>query len=512
MTAAVGANHVSPGRPRGQAGNEGSDSKAQMPLPGPAPGGHGATNPGFAGQSVLGSLEGLEPVVAGDILDADEKRPDEHFIPLTRAALVERLTRPDLWPQGEATAAARLFSYLDYWRRQQYAARLVSLERSYEPFNPDSDLFVTRRYAQEERAELQAYVVAGVEDLLRQANFISVPRDKVEEFISTKESVYGLDLKVDAEIFEELLLFYRGASVKKEQRRTISRFFRKQEFDVPIFRRVFVLFKVKPMEKHIADVQAAMKISREDAARLVAKSRRHLPAQLTEQVQDNIYLKIFKNMPRSELEMAFPNTQVKFRLRDKVWLGVTGGGALGAGMFGAAGKLALAFSNPVTAAGAFGGIGMVLVRQIINVMNQKQQYMRVMAENLYFHSMADNRGALSTLAERAAEEDFKEEMLLYCVLAKENVHRSDLPLVDKAIERFIERTFNLQVDFDVSDALERLMRDGLVREDRDGMLHTLPPRDASFRIDALWDRILDDLPDLTAVPGREVDKPEGART
>ncbi|MGE3780996.1 MAG: hypothetical protein AB7F89_27655, partial [Pirellulaceae bacterium] len=215
MTAAVGANHVSPGRPRGQAGNEGSDSKAQMPLPGPAPGGHGATNPGFAGQSVLGSLEGLEPVVAGDILDADEKRPDEHFIPLTRAALVERLTRPDLWPQGEATAAARLFSYLDYWRRQQYAARLVSLERSYEPFNPDSDLFVTRRYAQEERAELQAYVVAGVEDLLRQANFISVPRDKVEEFISTKESVYGLDLKVDAEIFEELLLFYRGASVKK---------------------------------------------------------------------------------------------------------------------------------------------------------------------------------------------------------------------------------------------------------------------------------------------------------
>jgi hypothetical protein len=481
--------------PQLSAGSDGAGNASASAIPQPGP--------------VVIAIDAETQAAPSDILD--EKRPDEHFIPVTRLALVERLIRPEVWPNGEAQQVARLFTYLDYWRRQQYAAALVHLERAYEPFNPDSDLFVTRIFTQAERAEMQAYVVAGVEQLLRQGNFISVPRDTVEEFISTKESIYGLDLTVDSEIFEDLLLFYRGASVKKEQRRRISRFFRKQEFEVPIFRRVFVLFKVKSPDKHIEDVKAKMGISREDAARLVARARHHLPAQMTEHVQDNIYLKMFKNLPRSELEMAFPNTQVRFRLKDKLWLCATGGGALGAGMFGAAGKLALAFSNPVTAAGAVGGLGMVLVRQIINVMNQKQQYMRVMAQNLYFHSMADNRGALSTLADRAAEEDFKEEILLYCVLAKERVNRSDLRLVDKAIEAFIDKTFNLQVDFDVADALERLMRDGLVREDREGTLHTLAPREAAMRIDALWDRILDDLPEITSVPGREADRPDGAR-
>jgi hypothetical protein len=493
MAVASGAGQISHGRADGLQRSEAPDARAPQPLP------------------VIVSIDAETPAERGDILEADEKRPDEHFIPVTRTALVERLTRPEIWPNAEAQHVARLFTYLDYWRRQQYAAGLVHLERAYEPFNPDSDLFVTRQYSQAERAEMQSYVAAGVEQLLRQANFISVPRDKVEEFISTKESIYGLDLKVDSQVFEELLLFYRGASVKKEQRRRISQFFRKQEFEVPIFRRVFVLFKVKTLEKHIEDVRATMNVSREEAAKLVTRSRRHLPAQMTQQMQDNIYLKIFKNMPRSELEMAFPNTQVKFRLWDKVWLGVTSGGALGAGVFGAAGKLALAFSNPVTAAGAVGGIGMVLLRQVMKVMNQKQQYMRVMAENLYFHSMADNRGALSALSDRAAEEDFKEEILLYCVLAKENVNRSELRLVDEAIETFIEKTFNLQVDFDVSDALERLMRDGLVREDREGTLHTLAPREAALRIDALWDRILDNLPDITAVPGREIERSDGAR-
>ena len=218
-------------------------------------------------------------------------------------------------------------------------------------------------------------------------------------------------------------------------------------------------------------------------------------------------MKLFKNMPRSDIEMIFPNTQVKFRMKDKVWLGVTGGGALGAGVFGAAGKLALAFSNPITAAGAMGGIGLVLFRQIMNVMNQKQRYMVIMAQNLYFHSMADNRGVMTKLADRAAEEDFKEEILLYSVLAKETVNRRDLGAVDEAIQHYVERMFGLQVDFEFEEALDRLIADGIVSEDADGTLHCLPPADAAARIDGMWDQVLDSLPDYESGPGRELERP-----
>ena len=440
-------------------------------------------------------------VAAGAVV---EPRGDEHFLPVTRYALVDRLTRPQTWQPGVAAEARRFFRYLDFWRQQRHATQLLRLVDAYEPFSPDSDLFVTRQYTEAERGEMQVRVIAGVERLVRQANYTVVARDEVSESILSKESHYGLDLKVDFDTFEELIVCYRGESVTKAQRRTLAKFFRKQEFDVPIYRRMLVLFKLKSMEQHISDVRSASRVSREEAEKLVRKAR----AQISPQIKtENIYIKIFKNIPKSDVEMVFPNTQVKFRMQDKVWLCVTGGGALGAGVFGAAGKLALAFSNPITAAGAIGGIGMVLFRQIMNVMNQKQRYMQVLAQNLYFHAMADNRGAMTKLADRAAEEDFKEEILLYSVLVKERVHRSELHEVDDAIQAYIERTFGLHVDFELNDALGRLMQDGLVREDAEGMLTALQPAEAAARIDAMWDQILDMLPDVSTRAGVEIERP-----
>jgi hypothetical protein len=121
--------------------------------------------------------------------------------------------------------------------------------------------------------------------------------------------------------------------------------------------------------------------------------------------------------------------------------------------------------------------------------------MVVMAQNLYFHAVADNRGVMTLLADRAAEEDVKEEMLLYSVLAKEAANVRDIAAIDEAIEHYLAKTFDLQVDFDISDALGRLKRDGIVTELRDGTLETLAPQAAAQQIDKLWDTCLDQLPD-----------------
>lgn len=225
----------------------------------------------------------------------------------------------------------------------------------------------------------------------------------------------------------------------------------------------------------------------------------------TEVNENNIYLKLFKNIPRSDVEMVFPNTRVKFRLMDKLRLGVTAGGGLGMGAVGAAGKLAVAATNPLMAAGAVLGLSGVAFRQAMNFFNQRQRYMVVMAQNLYFHAMADNRGVLIKLADRAAEEDVKEELLLYSVLAKEPAKRSDLPAIDAAIEQYLRASFGVSVDFDLEDALSRLLLDGIVTEDADGTLHTLGPVDAALHLDAKWDVFLDNLPDAGADEGTEVE-------
>jgi len=425
----------------------------------------------------------------------------EKFLPITRHALMDRLTAGNLWPNGDAVPARRFMRYLDYWRRHTYSVKLLELEQTYEPFSPDSDLLRTRAFSQDERALMQKRLVAQMASLLEQGNFTRVDPSNVH-FILTKDSAYGLDLEVDLQAFEEILIYYRGATTISEYRRDVRRaYMRWREVKIPVFQRMFLLFKLKPFAVRVEEVMREHKVDKKEAERAVRRLRGLLPATVT---SDCVYIKLFKNMPRSDVEMIFPNTKVRFRLFDKLKFGVTAGSGLGMGMFGTVGKVAMA-SNPYTLAAAVAGLGGIALRQATNFLNQRTRYMVVLAQNLYFHAMADNRGVMTLLADRAADEDIKEEMLLYSVLAKERVNIGNLRQVDQAVEQYLEDTFGIEVDFDVDDALLRLKQEGIVTELADGTLETLPPRQAALHIDKLWDACLDNLPDITVEEGREVE-------
>ena len=84
----------------------------------------------------------------------------ERFLPLTRYALMDRLTLDKSWPEGDAVQARRFMRYLDYWRRHSYSAELLDLEQTYEPFSPDSDLLTTRAFQVDEKQAMQKRLVA----------------------------------------------------------------------------------------------------------------------------------------------------------------------------------------------------------------------------------------------------------------------------------------------------------------------------------------------------------------
>lgn len=424
----------------------------------------------------------------------------EKFLPVTSYTLLDRLTAT--WPDGETAQVRRFMLYLSFWRRQSYTAKLLELEQVYEPFAPDSDNLVTRAYSPDERLAMQKRFVELMESLLRQGNFTRVDPENVH-FILTKDSAYGLDLQVDLNAFEEILICYRGATTITERRRDVRKAYMGwKDVHIPVFRRMFLLFKLKPFDVRVGEVMQEKKIEKKEAERIVRQLRGLLPPTVT---SDCIYIKLFKNMPRSDVEMIFPNTKVRFRLFDKIKFGVTAGGGLGMGLFGTVGKIALA-TNPYTLMGAVAGLGGIALRQATNFFNQRTRYMVVLAQNLYFHAMADNQGVITLLADRAAEEDLKEEMLLYSVLAKERINVANLGRIDGAIEEFLTKTFGINADFDVDDALQRLKEEGIVIEAADGTLQTLPPREAALHIDKLWDACLDDLLDVVPAVGHEVDE------
>jgi hypothetical protein len=427
----------------------------------------------------------------------------EKFLPVTRHALLDRLTGPALWPKGDHAQARRFLRYLDYWRRHSYAAKLLDLEQLYEPFSPDTDLLQTRQFSPQERQAMQKRLVAHMADLLTQGNFTRIAPEDFH-IILTKDSHYGLDLQVDTDSFEELLIFYRGATTITERHRDIRKaYIGWKELRVPVFQRLFILFKLKPYETRVQELVEQQKLDRKKAEAIVRRQRKMLPDTVS---SDHVYIKLFKNMPRSDVEMAFPNTKVRFRPFDKIKLGLTAGSGVGVGLVGTIGKLAL-LSNPYTLVMTLGGLGGIAARQASNFIAQRNRYMVVLAKNLYFHSMADNRGVMTLLADRAADEDIKEEMLLYTAIANEQLNARDLASIDRGIEGYLASTFGIDVDFDVSDALARLKQEGIVSELPDGTLKTLPPQEAALHIDKLWDACLDQLPDITtAGEGREIER------
>jgi len=403
----------------------------------------------------------------------------ETFIPISRFALKDCLTQPPFNELG--TEYSTYLLYFCAWRHQHYRHKLQDLKELYLPFSPDRDTLTILNYSAKERKGMQQKLTQELSALLEQANYTTINQYDLEA-IFAKASHYGLQLKVDLSEFDEVLLFSRGTSIKQEERRTLkSAFLRKETIDIPIFQRLFLLLKLKPEAARIKEIMAEQSVTEKKAAKLLKKYRKMLPEQMS---SDAIYLKIFKQIPHIDLEMLFPNAQIKLKPLDKLKLTITAGGGTVGSVVAAITKLAVV-ANPLAIVGVLLGLVGVIVRQVTKFFTQRTKYMMILAQNLYFHNLANNRAVLTLMVDRAEEEEIKECFLLYHFLAhhKEPQPRETIKL---DIEQFMQQQFDVTLTFDIETPLQSLMNDGILTELSDGRLTVLAPVEALAKIDILW--------------------------
>ena len=108
--------------------------------------------------------------------------------------------------------------------------------------------------------------------------------------------------------------------------------------------------------------------------------------------------------------------------------------------------------------------------------------MMVLAQNLYFCSMANNHGALTLIADSAEEEDVKEDMLLYAFLARQPSHPTHCPRLRDDISRFLAERCGASVNL-MQRTRSAPTEDGLVSADRDGRLTAMAPEEARAHLD-----------------------------
>ncbi len=415
------------------------------------------------------------------INDPSKKR----FIPISKQEIVADLLADSNWDDNKKKLFSdfcQIFAALYHYKFHNH---LEELKRCYTPFNPDNDIISKHEYSAEQKQEQEVTLVKEMCELLDNANYEILEIDDINQAM-TEDSYSGLNVSVDLDDFEQLNVYYRGLATKVEQKRHwTSLFLLKKTFKVPIYKRMFMLLKLKSTDQRVQELVASNGQEFEKKAKKqVRKSRNCLPADINEQ---QIFLKLFKNIPRSDLEMLFPNRNIRLRLFDKIRLAITGGAGTILGIVSTVSKIAATAFNPIALIGTLGGLIGIIFKQIMNIFNQRNKYTMVLSQNLYFHNLDNNFGVISHLIDTAEEEEGKEVILAYYFLydnPDKDFTQKDL---DDEVEKYLEDKYGVSIDFEIDDGVKKLRDEGILIEQDNGILKVLDLQESCERIDEEWD-------------------------
>ncbi len=404
----------------------------------------------------------------------------EHFIPISLNRLIVDLLDSNLL-LAEQNKSFKQFcaSYRALFHAQTHS-ELQQLKQIYQPFNPDRDSLID---SQENTDSQLARLKNELYSMLEKANYEKLSEDQLNAALN-KISPHGVKVSVDFDEFAEVALFFRGSAIHTKLHRNWKRFkFKKEPIEVQIYRRLFVLIQPKNREQWISHLTTHGQMSLTKATKKVNASLKSLGISGN---KDVVYIKLFKDIPRADLEMLFPNTRIQIRLFDKIKLGVMGGGGTAGGVMATITKLSAAI-DPVSAMIAIGGLLGIIWRQIAKIFSQRAKYSAILTKNLYFYSLSNNMGALTYLVDSAESEECKEAILTYFFLLQAGEsRRADL---DKGIEQYIQQQYAIPMNFEIDDGLNKLQKNGLLLR-YDEMISAKPLSDANTQIKQQWNNII----------------------
>jgi hypothetical protein len=357
--------------------------------------------------------------------------------------------------------------------------RLISALRHYE-FHARSQAVTEAWDRTSDDPGAARVVVDELQALLEDANYVRVTKAELDEAL-TRESVLPLRLNVDLDDYEELLVYRRGS-----HRETVSvsrlRGLRSDPRAVTVDERVVVYTRIKPRSWF-------------DERGIDPTDRNLVPGHLS--------LKQFHNVPRANIEMLLPSATVRFRPIDSVIVGlpaVISGIAvvstkllptLGLVLLLVGAWLGLRDTQPELDQGALvvllGGtvtLGGFLARQWTKLKNRRLQYLKLLSERLYFHTIADGPGVVHLLLATAEEQEVIEDLLAYRFLWAADGGLTEAEL-DARVEAWLQDACHQDIDFDAAGAVANLRALGLA--DGHDRLRVPSIADSMKTLDQRWD-------------------------
>ena len=404
----------------------------------------------------------------------------ERFIPFRKQDIIQMCSQ-ELTDNDSTNSFAQFCQLLSSVIHFNYHELLESLKNNYAPFDPNADTLQLNDFTVEQREQHQSAFAKNFAKTLNAANFEKVTEQDLQEALN-EESLFKVRLEVEFDDFEQVVFYRRGESQLSETMTSLWGI-RKQTINFTNYDRVAVYITFK--DKAYFEKKKKQPVGFEPSSTII---------------------KLFQNVPKADLEMLFPNSEVRMRPIDKVIIGASAvvGGAvvlvtkLGASILLLAALLAFwlgwrSESVEMTQQHfiSFGiGIGVFasfIFKEWSKFKNRKIKFMKALSDNLYFKNLDNNAGVFHTLIDAAEEEDFKEAVLAYTFLLNSTSGLSASEL-DKKIEDWFQQKYNCQVDFEISDALAKLEQMRLITCEQE-TYHALSLAQAKQCLDKHWDTI-----------------------
>ena len=336
----------------------------------------------------------------------------------------------------------------------------------YDYMDPDKDTYQTRELSKKEILDNEYRLLLKVNKFLDKANFFEIPKHQLAVLLHDRD-LDGLLISVDPSDYEMLRIWTRGRMTMKRPRTLILKNYIRSFFH---WRSTGTPPSINPEFEVYTRVCVAVRSRGEK----------------------KLFFKAFKDVPCGKLEYLLPDGKIKMSNFDKGFLATS----VVLGSITVAMRSLPAIADLVKvqwtwlALGLAGAIG---ARAWIGYKNKRNHYLANLATTLYYKTVANNRGVLTLLADRAQDEEFKEAILAYVFLLSPRNRRgvpgtqytANPPIYDTPqslqdrINKWLNRRFDLtNVTFDIDDALEKLDNLGVLVRRPNGTLTVLNIKDS----------------------------------
>ena len=387
------------------------------------------------------------------------------YIPVAKSKIKDRLLSTWQMEESKKESLSNVFHMFEAIWHHDFHSKMEEMKEQYAPMDPDSNEIIS--YSNENAIKF----IQTFEETMVNGNWEPITEEEIEHALEA-EDVLPISLDVRFDEYKNQRYYKLGQHIEQREIQTFYGL-KKEVKDVRIFEKVITVLEFHDEDWFLSN-----------------NKKRYYPGQEGQ----GMHLRLFKDVPHLDMEVIFSNTSPSMRTLEKIKIFAP----LVAGLVSLAMKYGpLLFGGETGSTslsligGLLSGLGAYVLKTYTSYQKTREKFRNIVAKDMYFKGLANNSSVLSVVIDMAEEQEAKEAILAYTVLVMNQPNTFTEESLDQYIESWLMNSFELDIDFEVDDALAKLERMSLLEANESGLLSIKNIQDTLLTLDDYWDNLYD---------------------